>query len=120
MKAGRKYQTLLVIVTGLLVLWYFKRSDVLLYSALGTGLAGVLVPPLATAIDWLWYKLARAMGAVMSRVILSLFFFLFLTPIAFLRKVFSKKDPMQLRKEYSSLWTSRNHAYTAKDLENPW
>lgn len=43
---------------------------------------------------WMW--LGKKMGAVMSRVILTIFFFAFLTPIALVRRLFSK-DPLEMR-----------------------
>lgn len=119
-KPGRKYETLLVITAGLLVLWYFKRNELLLFIAIGVSVGGLLISPLGTLIDWFWYKIAHVLGAVMSRVILGAFFFFILTPIALLRKIFTRKDVMKLRKEYDSLWVVRDHLYTAKDIENPW
>jgi hypothetical protein len=120
MMVGRKYQTLLVIVTGLLVIWYIQKVETLLYVSLGIALAGLIIPPIATGIDWLWYKIAKVMGAVMSRVILTVFFFGILTPIALLKKLLSGKDPMQLKDPGTTTWKERNHLFTAKDIENPW
>jgi hypothetical protein len=43
-----------------------------------------------------------------------------LCPIAFLYRL-KKKDPLQLkRKPAGSYFTTRNHTYTARDLENLW
>lgn len=120
MNTGRKYQTLLVIITGLLVFWYLKKLEVLLYISLGIGLTGIFIPPFATALDWFWYKLAKVMGAVMSRVILAVFFFCILTPLALLKKVFGKKDGLQIKSGGTSTWKDRIHLFKPADIENPW
>lgn len=94
-------------------------SHVLLYIALVLGLIGLFVNKVAGWITWVWFKLADAIGYVMSRVILSVIFFLLLVPISMLYRLFNK-NPMQLRKKEDSYFHSRDHLYTAKDLENPW
>jgi hypothetical protein len=65
-------------------------------------------------------KFAYILGTVNSKIILTLIFFLFLTPIAFLYRTV-KGDFMKLRKGgSSSYWTEKNHQYEPKDMENVW
>lgn len=60
------------------------------------------------------------MGWVMSKVILSIIFYLFLFPIALLARLFGN-NPMRLKKSSeSSYYVDRNHTYSSGDLENPW
>lgn len=74
----------------------------------------------ASRIAWLWLSFAHILGKFNSTVILSLSFFLVLTPLALLRKVFVR-NPLDLRKgKQQSLFRIRNHRYTPQDLENPW
>ncbi len=120
MKVDRKYQTLLVMVAGLLVIWYFKRSDIFLFTAIGLAIAGALISPFAAAIDWIWYNLAAILRRMMSFVILSVFFLLILAPLAILKRIFSRNDAMQLRQPLTSTWKERNHLFAPKDIENPW
>ena len=54
------------------------------------GVVGAFIPSLAKWVDWAWYKLSEVMGWVMSRVMLSLVFFVFLFPVALLSRVFGK------------------------------
>lgn len=115
----KQLETCLVIATGLMVIWYFTRKDALIYAAIAVGLIGAFVPALAKWVHWAWYKLAEGMGWVMSKVILTLVFYLFLFPISILYRL-SNKDLLQLKRKTKGYWTERNHAYTAKDLENMW
>lgn len=119
MEKTRPKETCLVIMTGLLVFWWFYRIDLLIGLAIAVGIIGAFIPYLAKWLDWAWYKLSEMMGFVMSRVLLTLIFFLFLFPIALAARL-SKKDSLQLRKKPGSYWTNREHQYTRKDLENPW
>ncbi|MFQ5445470.1 MAG: SxtJ family membrane protein [Saprospiraceae bacterium] len=122
MKAMNKEQhkeTCLVIMTGLLVFWLIYKADVLITIAIAIGVIGAFIPALARWIHWAWYKLADAMGYVMSKVILSIVFFTFLSVIALIYKVFNK-DPLQLKKKKDTYWTNRNHTYSGKDIEKVW
>ncbi len=119
-KKGRASETCLVIATGLLVIYLLQPAKPLIYAAIALGVVGAFVPSIAKWVDWAWYKLAEGMGWVMSKVMLSVVFFLFLFPIALLSRVFGKKDSLQLKKKSGSYWTERNHSYEAKDLENVW
>jgi len=120
MKRTKKYETVLVITGALLVIWYFKRSDPLLYVALGIGASGMLMPPVATCLDFVWYKVAELFGKITSPLLLGVFFFFVLSPIALSRRLFSKEDRMRIKKNYTTMWKERNHTFTTEDLEKPW
>jgi len=117
---GNYRETCLVIMSGLIVFWFVYEIKILLNIALAIGLIGAFIPFLAKWINWAWYKLADVLGFVMSRVMLSIVFFIFLFPIALLAKAFSKKDSLQLKKRDGSYWTEREHEYEKKDLEQVW
>jgi hypothetical protein len=52
--------------------------------------------------------------------LLSIIYFVFLLPIAWISRLFTK-DPLALRNRKTlSLFVTRNHLYTKKDLENIW
>jgi hypothetical protein len=83
---------------------------------------GLFVKPLARWIALAWLKLAEVLGAVNSRIILGLIFYLFLTPIALLARA-TRGDFLSLRRKDApdrSYWHRRDHAYTAEDLRKPW
>lgn len=119
-KKGRPTETCLVIATGLLVIYLLHPAKALIYVAIALGVVGAFIPSLAKWVDRAWYKLAEGMGWVMSKVMLTLVFFVFLFPVALLSRVFGKKDSLQLKKKSGSYWTERNHVYEGKDLENVW
>jgi hypothetical protein len=59
------------------------------------------------------------LGNINGKILLSIVFFIFLTPIAFISKLFNK-DGLQLKKTNKSYYQDRNHQYSAKDFENTW
>lgn len=117
----KNQETVLAIVLGLLVIWYFTRVTPLIYSALILVAIALFSQAISGVITFLWLKLSHVMGFVMSKVILSAVFFLFLFPIAMLARTFSK-NPLQLKKVASgeSYYRTRDQLYQKEDLENPW
>jgi hypothetical protein len=111
-------KTQLVIVTGLLVFAAFFQSDTLVYISLLVGLLS-FIPAAGNRIVWAWYKLAEVLGWFNSRVLLSLIYYLVVTPIALLFRLFGN-DPLLLKDKKGSMFNFREHTYTKEDLENPW
>jgi hypothetical protein len=115
-----RYKNILVIVTGLLALALIFKIAWLAIIAVSVGAISIFSAAAAKGIEWGWLKLAQGLGWVNSRILLSLIYFVFLLPIAWISRLFTK-DPLTLRKtKTSSLFINRNHLYTKKDLENIW
>ena len=108
-----QYKTIIVLCAGLVLIgWRFHH----LYVAIAAGvilLAGLVSVFLLEKITDAWLWLGEKIGAVMSRVILTVVFVFFLTPVAILYRTFGVKK----KKEQESYFKVRNHTYTAADLE---
>ena len=120
MKQQNTKEIVLTIVVGLLVFYFIFKIQGLLIAALVVGVLGVLSNFVAEKIAWLWLKFAEILGRINSTVLLSLIFFIFLTPIALLMRIFKKDDALKLKKPAASAYDERNHTYVKKDLENTW
>ncbi len=122
MKRERTLETMLVITVGLLVMYLIFKKPWLLTASVVLGLVGIFSDWLSEKITLGWMKIAEVLGRINAAVLLSIVFFLFVTPIAFLRKILSKGDLLRLNdaRKTPSLYEERNHAYEAKDLESPW
>lgn len=118
----KNYETILAIVLGLLVIFLIGKAQhkwMVTVSVL-LLLIGLFSPFLSSKIAWAWNKLSHVMGYVMSRVLLSIIFFVFLWPISLLARL-SKKDQLQLKKTGSdSYYINRDHQYKPEDLDNSW
>lgn len=125
MDRKKHLETILVLVLALGIFYWFshvKRPELgkyLLLSALILGLIGVFIPVLADKIHWLWMKLAHVMGWVMSKVILTLVFFVFLFPMALLMRAFGKTN-VKLKSDGNSYYKERNFLYDKDSLEHVW
>jgi hypothetical protein len=117
---GERFKTILVIVTGLLALSLIFDISWLGKVALAIGALSVFIPLAAKGIEWLWLKLALALGWTNSRILLSVIYFGFLMPIAVVSRIFTK-DPLSMRgKNANTLFIARNQRYRKDDLRNVW
>jgi hypothetical protein len=120
---AKDLETILTICVALVVFFLVGKNHhkYLLELSVVLGLIGMFSKYLTSKISWLWWKISELIGAVMSRVILTIVFFLFLVPIAFLSRLFGKKNDLQLKRTIGdTYYVTRNHVYQAKDLENGW
>ncbi len=121
MDKSKKIEAILVIVTGLIILHLVFKIKVLLTAALAVAVLSLMSSFIRDKIVWLWMKLAEVLGYINGRILLSVIFFIILTPVAFLFKL-TGKDPMQRKRkrESKSMYIERNHTYTKEDLEFIW
>jgi hypothetical protein len=120
MGALERVKAQLVIVTGLLVLYFVFKSVYLLYASVAIGVISLMIPAVGNAIVSLWFKIAEVLGKINGAIILSVVFWVFLFPIALLYRL-NRKNPMSVKKESNpSLYHERNHVYSKEDLEHTW
>ena len=112
-------KTQLVIVVGLLVIAAIFDNEVPAYIALIIGLLCLIIPPAGQWLVWGWYKLAEIMSRIVNPIVLGLVYFVFITPIAILFRLFGN-DPLSLKEQRGSLYEYRDHTYSKEDLEKPW
>jgi hypothetical protein len=116
----KQLETILVVSTALLLFFLIFDIYWLLYTAFALSVLGLISRTFAKWFNRAWLGLSEALGFVMSRVILTLLYFLILTPVALLYRRFNR-DPLQLNRTRSgSYYKERHHVYTKKDLENTW
>lgn len=117
-------ESLLTIATGFLFLFLFvnkfsgfDKAEWMVYVSFSVGFLGLASSWMGEKITWLWLKLAEGLGYVNGRILLSLIFFVFLVPLAFLSRIGSSSSLQLKRKKEGSYYADRDHEYSAKDLE---
>ena len=105
-----------------LILVKVGGHDRLLPLAILLLLVTMTVPALFKPLARLWFGFSHVLGTAMSKVMLTLVFFLVLTPIAFFRRI-SGKDALRLKKWKAgneSVFRVRDHTFTAEDIGQPF
>ena len=108
-KTGLTVGVVLILIS--LLLWWLGKSSFMYFSISG-GLLIILAfiaIPILRPFHKLWMMLALLMGFVMSRVILTILYYLVLTPIGLLAKVVGKKFmPLGFDKNAATYWEKRS------------
>lgn len=110
-KTGLTVGIVLILVS--LLLWYLGKTSFVYFSSIG-GLFIILsfiAIPVLRPFHKLWMMLSLLMGFVMSRVILTLLFYIVLTPVGFIAKLVGKKFmPLGFDKNATTYWEKRENA----------
>lgn len=96
---------------GLLLLWRGKGHFVyFLWPGLALVVLGTVFPALLKPLQKVWMAVAILMGWVMTRLLLSVLFYLAITPIALILKLTGKDIlDIKLAPAQSSYWKQRAH-----------
>jgi Saxitoxin biosynthesis operon protein SxtJ len=114
----KSLETALVITAALLIFYFFNQKTWLLKSALGLALIAIFLPKIMIWIHEIWMKLAALLGLINGKVLLSILFFVILTPLAWLSRLFGKNSlQLKPKPQNESYYVERNHTFTKEDLE---
>jgi hypothetical protein len=108
---------LLLLIIGLG--WHFT---ILLKICVVVVLILLTKPVIFYPFTFIWLNLSDGLGKIMSKIILSLIFFVIVFPTAIMRRIIGKDTLMlkQFKKSNQSVFVERNHVYSKNDLINPF
>ena len=105
-----------------LITIYFTKAYRLLPLPIALLIITMTWPVFFKPFVRVWFGLSHVIGTVMSKIILTVIFFVIVTPVGLIRRVFNA-DQMQLKrwkKNDGSIFRVRNCKLEAKDLEQPY
>ena len=100
-----------VLVIIAVFLFYFEKPAAIYFAIIGAILilTGLIYPTILKPLNKVWMGLAIVLGFIMSRVILTIFFYIILTPISLLAKIFRKKFMvLKYDKSAKTYWEKRS------------
>jgi len=112
----------MAMVLLLLIVFATRKREGYLIAAMVLHVLNMIVPQVYRPVAVLWLGLSDLLGSVVSKILLSIVFFVVVTPIGILRRLFGK-DSLQLRvfkASKESVMLERNHTFIGSDLERPY
>lgn len=106
------------VITG--ILFWIKKELFLVVPAIGLGfiLLGLVVPVVLKPVQKLWMTIAIILGWFMTRVILSILYFLVFTPMALIAKVVGKQFlELKWEKSQPTYWNYRKDEFDKAQYE---
>jgi len=110
-----------MVLIFLLLTLAFSR-EIYLIGAICLHVLNMIAPQLYRPVAILWLGLAHLLGAVVSRIILTIVFLVVVTPIGVIRRMMGI-DTLKLKefkKGVGSVMQERSHRYTAEDIQRPY
>lgn len=120
MDQNKMYRDILAIVVGFLVIYLFTKWEVLLYILTVTGILALSSEYLATKIAWAWTKLTLILSRIMPTILLTIIFYVLLTPLALLSRLLGDGNSLKLKNRSESFFRDRNSRFTKDSFHNIW
>lgn len=105
-----------------LLIAYFGQSRIVLGAAIFLLIVNMVHPALFRWPAVLWFGLSKILGTVVSIILLTVIFFVLVTPVGIVRRALGA-DPLQLKrwkKDDTSLFQIRDHQFISEELEKPY
>ncbi|GJM29235.1 MAG: hypothetical protein DHS20C17_18700 [Cyclobacteriaceae bacterium] len=112
----------MAMVLILLIIGFFTNNILYYQLAIPVLLLDMISPRLFYPIAIVWLGLSNLLGFIMSKIILTLIFVVFVVPVALVRRILGK-DPLQLKnwkKTTKSVMMKRDHLYVPEDIKKPY
>jgi hypothetical protein len=105
-----------------LLVSYFTKSDIFIIISICLLLFNMIYPNIYRPLSRVWFGISNILGSVVSRLIMTLIFFLFVTTIGIFRKVI-RADSLQLKewkRDNTSVFRVRDQAFQPEEIERPY
>lgn len=98
---------------------YLKQNHFMAYAFFLT-LVTLIIPIVFYPFAAIWFWLSGVLSVIGSRVLLTIVFFIVVTPVGLVRRILNKDNLKtdQFKKSTKSVMADRNHLYTARDFTN--
>jgi hypothetical protein len=113
-------ETISVLALAALVFYFVWEVKWLIWLATGLLILTLKPNPLANLIARLWLKLSEHIGNFMSKIILSLVFFLLLTPLAAFYRLFNREMTKSFFDRTSASTFHKARVPGRDAFKNPW
>lgn len=121
-RRAQAVDTGMALVLACLLLGLFRDRPGWFAAATALLVLNMTAPALFKPAARVWLGLARLLGGVMSRVLLTLVFCLVVTPVGLVRRAMGR-DSLRLKefkKDDSSVFQVRDTTFAAPDVERPY
>ena len=115
-KFGITVGVILMIIGG--ILFWKEKESFQIFLTFGAVLSalGFVIPNILKPIYWIWMIFATILGWIMTRVFLSLLFYLVFTPIGLISRLIGKKFlVLNWNKTDSTYWNYRSNGVFEKE-----
>jgi len=104
---GGFFSIALAVIGTLLIKDYAILANILWLIAAITGLITWISPESLTSLNRYWFKLGEGLGRIVSPVTLGVIFFVLITPVALISRMFGRDELRLIKRPSASYWIER-------------
>lgn len=112
--------TMLTLTVAMLVLYAIFNKNWMMFAALTIGVIGLFSTTLSYWVDFIWMQFSGLLSSIFPKIVLSLFYFMVLFPIAMASRLFVKNDVLRLKNKQNSMFVETKKDYTKSFFEKTW
>ncbi len=117
-KFGITIGVALLIISAILFIYEKPSAPYFIGVGFVFQIVAQIFPTLFLPLQKIWMAFSVVMGFIMTRVILSVLFYLVITPISFISKIFGKDFlNLKIEKDKKSYWNLRDEEYEQSSTE---
>ena len=112
----------MAVVLIMLLIGLFTDRVIFYKLAIPILVINMIAPRFYYPFGIIWFGLSGLLGDIVSRILLTIVYFLVVFPVGIIRRL-SGKDTLRLRefkRSADSVMMKRDHTYTKTDLEKPF
>jgi len=112
----------MAVVLILLLIGFFTKNDLYYKIAIPVLVLVMALPMVFRYFAVLWLGLSQFIGTVLSKIILSVVYFIVLLPVGIFRRIAGKDTLLlkQFKKSRLSVLITRNHHFKSEDITKPY
>lgn len=114
------HTTILAITFGFLVINIFVDSQTLLYLIIIISGLSLLYSRVAIIIESIWLKLAFILSKIIPNILLSIVYFIMLTPLSILSKLFKAKSDFISINNQKTIFKSEIREFEKESFKKTW
>lgn len=106
----------------LLLIGLFTQNNLFYKIAIPVLIINMTFPMFYYLFAIIWLGFSQLLGTVVSKIILTIVYFLLIVPVGIFRRLIGK-DSLQLsefKKDTTSVMKSRDYYFSSKDVEHPY
>ncbi len=105
-------RTILLISVGFIIVHLLTKWQWAIYISTLVGVMGLTSKFLTRKTIHVWLNISRILGTLNMNILLSIFFFIYLTPLSFLSRIFKSKSHLKLENTHNSLFIERQKDFS--------
>ncbi len=121
-KKRQNTETGILLAIALCILGLYTGKTYFIHAAIGVLTVALVAPVLFKPLALFWFGLSKFLGMLSSGILLSIIFYVLISPVGFIRRAMGK-DSLKIRqfkKDKTSVYVTKNYQFKPSDLKFPF